>query len=227
MVLGVVASITLPTMIADWQKQATVSRLKKVCSTLYGAFNFALAENGPMQTWVLNDCLYCTYGRRAFVKDYLMPYFVYKEYCDKSGNDACGYTWPKEYSIVFDSFNRCLGNINSYFILNDGSVILVYPVLKGDGLDADKAEGAEIYIITDINGSQKPNKLGRDIFFFKFVYNSKDNSFRAVPYMYDLNSGEDSHSRDYYLERVKNGDFISYFGIIWADGWQIKDDYPW
>ncbi len=226
MIIGVVAAVTLPTMIANWQKQAAVSRLKKVYSTLYGAFNLSMAENGPLQTWDWELCRRAS-GKVSFIKTYIMPYFTHKEYCKYGGNDVCGYNWPEGFSdSLKNSVLKYLSFSEGYFVLNDGAVVLIDPFIYFEGTTIDIAS-LDITVITDINGSQKPNKFGRDIFFFKFNFNLKDNTLRAVPYMYDFFPGEDSHSRDYYLERVKNGDFISYFGIIWADGWQIKDDYPW
>ena len=53
--IGVVAAMTIPTLIADYQEKVTVTKFKWVYSTLANAFTMAVAENGAPQTWNLNN----------------------------------------------------------------------------------------------------------------------------------------------------------------------------
>ncbi len=50
-IIGVVAALTIPTVVRNYQKQQTVVKLKKVYSVLNQAFNNSQAENGMYQTW--------------------------------------------------------------------------------------------------------------------------------------------------------------------------------
>ena len=54
-IIGVIAAITLPTLITKYQKEQTVTRLKKVYSTLSQTNQRAIADNGPMDTWDIGE----------------------------------------------------------------------------------------------------------------------------------------------------------------------------
>ena len=54
-IIGIVAAMTIPTLIAKYQEKQTVTRFKWVYSTLANAFTMAVAENGAPETWDLNS----------------------------------------------------------------------------------------------------------------------------------------------------------------------------
>ena len=51
-IIGVIAAITVPSLINKTNNQETVSRLKKAYSTMSQATNMIIAENGPATSWV-------------------------------------------------------------------------------------------------------------------------------------------------------------------------------
>ena len=50
-IIGVVAALTLPQVVTNYEKKATEVRLKKDYSTLANALKMAEAEHGPIETW--------------------------------------------------------------------------------------------------------------------------------------------------------------------------------
>ncbi|MDR1168674.1 MAG: prepilin-type N-terminal cleavage/methylation domain-containing protein, partial [Heliobacteriaceae bacterium] len=54
-IIGVVASLTMPTLIQDYQEKATVVKLKKIYSMLSQAYQSASMENGDPTNWGLKD----------------------------------------------------------------------------------------------------------------------------------------------------------------------------
>lgn len=50
-IIGVVAALTIPTLIAKHQEKTRITKLKKIYSQLQNAFNLAVYENGPLETW--------------------------------------------------------------------------------------------------------------------------------------------------------------------------------
>jgi hypothetical protein len=84
---------------------------------------------------------------------------------------------------------------------------------------------AYYYIIVDLNGPKKPNRVGRDIFYFavskkaphvnQYVYSVSESSTRN-----SLKSGCNKTNTSW-----NNG--ASCFALIVKDGWKIADDYPW
>jgi hypothetical protein len=83
----------------------------------------------------------------------------------------------------------------------------------------------------DINGVKKPNKLGRDLFVLAI-----DPNKGVVPNYWD--DGQDAtytktreqlkkgpSNQNYQCNKNARGMWCA--ALIMADGWQIKDDYPW
>lgn len=79
-IIGIVAAITIPTLIQNHQKQVTVNKLKKVYTTLNNALTKAEAEYGDREGWRFDssdtvDCdgldVYCKYlrGNLKVIKD--------------------------------------------------------------------------------------------------------------------------------------------------------------
>ena len=54
-IIGVVAAMTIPTLIADYQEKQTVSQLTKVYATLTSAYQMMQAEYGPITTWGMKN----------------------------------------------------------------------------------------------------------------------------------------------------------------------------
>ena len=97
--------------------------------------------------------------------------------------------------------------------------------------------GPNVYIIIDINGAKKPNRIGRDAFAF-LIPSSKLNdgctSYRRGYFNHNSNFVYPVNykcPRDYLLQGCNNqgGNYngLSCAELIRSDGWKIKDDYPW
>ena len=54
-IIGIVAALTIPALIANYQKQVTVDRLKKSFSVISNAFVTSQYENGDMNSWGMNS----------------------------------------------------------------------------------------------------------------------------------------------------------------------------
>ena len=72
-------------------------------------------------------------------------------------------------------------------------------------------------VLVDINGPKNPNVFGKDV--FRFIVNF-DNS-TVKPYCYQRTPS------DIAKKCSRNGDGTCCAAKIMADGWEIKDDYPW
>lgn len=53
-IIGVVAALTIPTVVQNYQKTQTATRLKKAYATINQAIQMANVDNGPISTWNLN-----------------------------------------------------------------------------------------------------------------------------------------------------------------------------
>lgn len=212
-IIGVVAALTLPAIILDYQKKQTVTQLKQTYSLISQAIKLSEIDNGPMEYWSLTDSKY-------FSEQYIKPYFKivktfdsllpanYHIYCNSSKRGIC------------DSYGAANNALSSKFILENG-VLLIIAATNGNGYMG-------MTIIVDLNGLKAPNRYGRDVFMFTVDY---EKGF--VPYGMGLVAGvgyQDVKRDDLlkgYNSRacIKDGLFCA--AVILMDGWDIKDDYPW
>ena len=157
-IIGVVAALTLPTLIQNHQKQVYVTQLKKAYSTINNAYNKMAADEGAVdwnQTycssflWVEND-LEATNANVNECFDRIakqMKVIKYKRY-----GEPCNETWCEFFGS--DSNDYWL-NLTSIMVTADGITYLF------------NCGSAYIDILVDVNGVTKgPNKAGRDVFEF-------------------------------------------------------------
>lgn len=111
--------------------------------------------------------------------------------------------------------------------LMSGSQIFTYPFVS-DG--AGSGQMRKCYAV-DINGYRKPNKFGRDLFMFCLVaekdivahYFDDGTTDYTAKTREELKNGPSS----YRYNCNKNARGMWCAALIMADGWQIKEDYPW
>ncbi len=162
-IIGVVAALTIPTLISKFEEKALVSQFKKTYSMLNQALQLANYENGvEFKCYTKlrnfgNDNYYeyseCTefwdvyFNELKFLKyDTLnsLPYKTKAEVLAEGGgvtNNACSF------SLV--------ANTRKYY-LQDGAVIYVNPLHNSH---------ITLFMIVDINGDKGPNKWGYDVFY--------------------------------------------------------------
>ena len=157
-IIGVVAALTLPTLIQNHQKQVYVTQLKKAYSNINNAFNKMAVDEGVVdwnQTycssslWVEND-LEATNANLNECFDRIakqMKVVKYKRY-----GEPCNGTWCE-----------FLGSVSDDDWLSRTSIMVT-----ADGITYLFNCGAAYYdILVDVNGVTKgPNKAGRDVFEF-------------------------------------------------------------
>ncbi|MBP7211831.1 type II secretion system protein [bacterium] len=159
-IIGIVAALTIPTLMQKSQERETVSKLKKVYSTLSNAYNLAVNDEGNPDEWDLD-----TNNNRILT--YLMPHLNVLKDCTKNSISDCNINLKYKYlnGVNATSYNSYPG-----IFLSDGTLILSQKLSepncsgkRGESLPLSNICG-EYYI--DINGIQKPNILGKDMFYF-------------------------------------------------------------
>ena len=161
-IIGVVAAMVLPTLISEFQERVWITRLKHTAAVLSQAYLMASNEYGVSAEWNHNG----TDDQRAeryfnYLKDYIQKPLV----SDKRFNYAI-----KELDGV-GVFAPGMNSSSNYgFVLNNGTIIsLMKTAANGQGEDVenDQEYGENHYfvgLIVDVNGQQKPNMLGKDVF---------------------------------------------------------------
>lgn len=165
-IIGIVAALTLPTVINNTKNKQLETGLKRAYSLISQALNLYQAENG--ERLKQGDL------QSLELKPILMKYLKNVKDCGYGYNDADKACIPSSTGNNFDPSNANASNKyktyngqdeismqpfdDGQFVLNDGSLVLL-----------DNA-GSEfnLYISVDVNGyNKKPNRLGQDLFMFQ------------------------------------------------------------
>lgn len=209
-IIGVVAAMTIPTLITEHQKRTTVTKLQKAISVINQAYRLSFEELGePAKAFDL--------GSEEYFKTYWEPYIKVMtfstDYKDFGYNSQAPFISPNGNNM---GWSVALDTARATFYTMDG-FLYVISVAEGYDTDGNLKEDKNNIIIVDINGSTKPNRLGRDVFILSRIQNGKG----VQPYSYQ---GEDKDINE----------SCSYSGTGWAcaekirrSGWRIDKSYPW
>lgn len=204
-VIGVVAAMTMPTLIQNHKKHVVETKLKKAYSIFSQAFQLAIAENGEVNTWEYLDGAYSIDNTVAFTEKYLVPYLKVVKNCKEDTTGEC------EINVV---------GLNG--ATNVSGVHDAYPtkIILADGIYAIIGIGNKSFIQVNIGINEKktPAILGKDIFDFEYYVAGKK-----------FVSRNSTKSVDFLKESAcnKNKVGIGCASLIIKEGWKITDDYPW
>lgn len=162
-IIGVIAALTIPTLLQQQQNQRTVSALKKAYSEIAQAYSLAIQENGTPDNWGLSV------GIDQKLLNTIVPYLKITKNCIGVANCAPNID-------VRDLSNKQEGNYLNFYnyypsvMLSDGTVLI------GEWVQSTNCSGVKGTSSTlqhvcadmaiDINGFQKPNQSGIDLFWF-------------------------------------------------------------
>ena len=214
-IIGVVAAVTVPTLMTNIEHQKTAVFLKKAHTVLNQATKMSTVDNGDYSIWDKDI------EHEEFIKQYYAPYMKVVKFCPT--HQVCGYkeaaAW-KNKTGYYGGFNY-LSRLP--FITEDGMLFSIS--IKGD--DPNKDNGVtnnEVYdyksisgsaIIVDINASKGPNRFGADTFMF-----IRNQDGLIMPMGYGL---ADSAIKQ---DCNKNGDGLYCAEYIRRNNWIAPDDYP-
>ncbi len=207
-VIGIVAAMTLPMLIASYNKQECSVRLKKFYSTLSNAFNLATIDYGAMRYWEFPSVQNDGPQMAKFATTYLFPYLTGVRQCDQSSNSGC-------FAYGSKIFHQGLPAI---YIFSDGSCF-------GMNIGGSNEYAGNIHIYYDYNCMKRPNEYGKDVFDFIIRWVGDKQTMKAGGYRTIFMT-----TREELLSDCKNAQGRARgecAALIQYDGWEIKDDYPW
>lgn len=169
-ILGVIAAITIPSTIQKFQDKVQITAFKKAYSMLNSAFDIAIAENGPLDTWqwpVPQGANY-TPENGTYIGDILKKYLNLQKYCG-STNDCWSYLKNDEYKDVSGNtiFFRNSWKGGKMILKNGTRIAFTMPTV--DTLQNGRNPQSQVYV--DTNGEKGPNRLGYDIFTIGYYKN--------------------------------------------------------
>ena len=146
-VIGIVAILTLPTLIKKYEERATITKVKKAYTQFSEAIKLAVLEQGSYD-FSTSDC-----GQKYY--EYLSPYLNISKYCGTG--KGC---WP----------NTMIKHLHGTDWVNMDSYSCYTKAILADGTSLQVFRNGEIRV--DVNGFKGPNTVGKDIFAFSLRGNN-------------------------------------------------------
>ena len=164
-IIGVVAAMTIPTLVKNYQKQVWVNQLKKTVSTLEQGFQKMMADEGVDNLWRTEmfansghfeesdkeDFYYQPGFCTSFYQPLLKKYFNIVKFDDEMNA-------KRKIQFLNDIGNWDQEVDYAYMYLIDGSVV------GFDGYVLNGHSDKVAYLFIDVNGDKGPNEYGRDVF---------------------------------------------------------------
>lgn len=155
-IIGIIAAITIPSIMQTTEKQEFVSGLKKANSVLHQGLSAIARENGY------------AYGDYSFLKeekDFMDELAKVTNVAKILNNEIKlkEYTW-------LDGSTGTTAIINEKAIITTDGQTFIYSNAFGNyGISQKDYLNQIVGIGVDVNGERKPNRVGYDIFFFYLI----------------------------------------------------------
>ena len=167
-IIGVVASLTIPSVISQYREKQTVVKLKKAYSVLYNAFLLAKQKHGTADEWNLISPDSPEGSNNAL--NILAENMKILKFC--GNNKGCFPDMRYKALAGGTENNYNTMSTGSKLILSDGS--LIYLSIRNSACQEKRSNQGILQetcgvIMIDINGEKAPNQFGRDTFWFAFA----------------------------------------------------------
>jgi prepilin-type N-terminal cleavage/methylation domain-containing protein len=170
-IIGVVATLTMPSLIAKYREKETVVKLKKFYSAISQAYMYAVNEHGTPENWGLGSKVDDPVGRDEMI-NILAPHLNITKNCGPNPGCLPDVTYKFITGTNYINFNTY--NTLAKAMLADGSVITSRIHTgqcnqnNGDWPTLQSICGS--YCI-DVNCFKPPNTTGKDFFCFWLTKN--------------------------------------------------------
>lgn len=158
-VIGIVAEMTIPTLMQDVQYKANVTALKKAYSTLAQAYTMAVNDNGTPDEWGLT----ADGTGSALMMRTMSKYMRVLKDCGNAGN-----CMPSDYNRLHTTSQNFSGATSlAQMQLADGSIWAVGVTngsCNGSFGSTQALQNTCGYFYIDVNGLKSPNTVGKDLF---------------------------------------------------------------
>ena len=204
-IIGVVAAMTMPTLVQNYKKHVVETKLQKFYSLMGQAIKMSEASNGEITSWDKKTIKFLEDG----TKDWDANATDTEEFFNK-------YIAPHVKVIKTDKRE---------FIFSGNSITLT-TVYLSDGTVIGLNNGSCMDFTFDINGNQAPNIAGQDLFGFLLCTDKNNTKVYCRAENIHFCTYGNKGTRD---QRILNcqTDGRKCSSLIEFDGWKIKDDYPY
>lgn len=174
-VIGVVAALTLPVLLNNYQKTQYVSSLQKAYAELSNVFKLYLADEGVSN--LSQTSLFDSDYNYAKLQEILKKYLKVVKYCDWDDN-SCAIT---ESGLDPSTYNGTFFQSNGIAYTADGMAFLfsleTVASCTPNSSNPTHIKGRCLTVYLDTNGPKPPNQMGRDFFPAQIVIDADSNTY--------------------------------------------------
>lgn len=212
-IIGVVAALTIPSLIEKHQKKVFATKVKQNYAIVSNALISSVADNGAPNTWDYGNSKDIGSGStqdpehtKEMVKKYFTPYLKVIE----EGNS---------------------NNINYYIVLSNGTTLTFYT----DG-SIDPATNiytpSTLYIVGSFNNNTNTyfsttRDYSKKDFIMKVNTNETNARVKFFNWGGDTREGIKNTSKYACNKNVQKHRRLNCGALLQYDGWEIREDYPW
>lgn len=212
-IIGVIAAMTLPSVIGNAKNKQRSATLKKAYTILSQAILMSTQEHGDVTEWELAP--YHTKGMLNWTNEYIGKYFKIVSACEDGDTKApCANSLDRICNADNPSKCSSIGLYTALYVLNDGSNIYIF-----SGGNPINGKSDFLHILIDTNGIHKPNLFGKDVFTFTLSLSNNMKPLQSYPL-------PDKKTRESLLNSCQNTS-SQCSGLLQYDNWELKKDYPW
>lgn len=199
-IIGVVAAMTLPTLINKQDEKARITSLKKAYTVLNQAFMMAYEKEGTPDTWSDGNWIGANGAQIIFEK--VVPFLKIIKKCDNTNTKQC---FAAKYYTINNDGNKVVetSDINGFsgssIVLADGQSIFFYFPSSACNTVTGDIKNICGHIKIDVNGAKKPNIYGEDLFMFYITTSG------IIPYGMATEVPEQNSFKEHCLEKQQNG----------------------
>lgn len=198
-IIGIVAAMTLPNLIQNYQKQATANKVKKFYTNLSQAIRLSEIDNGEFRNWNVTDA-------NDLYDNYLAPYLKVVQ-VQRNIHIHGNFTGGVKFIFADGTQAICSNQTN---LKGYGNGQLIFPVVF-------YTRGVSKWI----SSARYANYNGpREIFWFLI-----NNNGQIVPP--HMNQSREYNINSCKTQNEFGNGFTDCGTLLYKDEWQIKEDYPW
>lgn len=209
-IIGIVAALTMPTLIAEHKRQTNVARVKKLFSIMAQSVEISKAEYGDISSWDWN------LNTQNFVETYFLKNFSITKNCKTAS--GC---WNTN-GIIYGLNNTYKEQIktNSFYKvqLADGTYLAII-----------KQDNKHIHIYSDVNGDKGPDKYGIDCYVLTMTSGAFNDGFQDIAnagiyfYGHGLPRNTLLNGNTHGCNKKQSG--ANCGALYQMDGWKVQPDY--
>ena len=209
-VIGVVAAMTMPTVIKKYQQHVLETRLKKTYSLFNQAVKMAEAVEGPAKYWDKGLSGNEKENSKKVAEKYILPY-VKAEYCDSGSTDnkCAKYVGCGSAAVNYNLSDGTMFSVCTYIATSD-IIISISPMKT-----LKKGQGKFTFYINQDSGIFSPRYYDESLTHDDYINGYK------VQYGGGKITVACSHNANAEYPYHACG------ALLYSENWKIPKDYPW